>query len=270
MPRPDPSAEAPASPFRPRRRSVLAAGAALPLAGAVAAAADDLPVATAAATTGYRFLTAHQAKVVVEATARLVPGPLDEPSEAGHPGAREAQVVRYVDRLLSAFDEQPPAVFAGAPWSDRHAAGPDHLADFLPLSERQERAWRPRIARLRREVTAALADLDKAAADAGYDGFLAAPKPEQDRLLTDLAEVRDLLFGLTIDAMYSVPEYGGNAGRSAWHEIDWPGDMQPVGYRPAAVERDDGIDPVAATDLPVVREVLGVLPSLRHRREHRG
>ena len=45
-----------------------------------------------------------------------------------------------------------------------------------------------------------------AAADAGFDDFLAAPRPEQDRILTDLSEVRDLLFGLTIDALYSVPE----------------------------------------------------------------
>ena len=262
MPHPDPEAAAASvGPVRPRRRTVLAAGAALPLVGAVATSAAESAAAPAAAS-GYRFLTPHQARVVVEATARLVPGPRDEPTEIGHPGAREADVVRYVDRLLSAFDHHPPTVFAGAPWSDRHAAGPDHLADFVPLAERQERAWRPRIAQLRRGVTAAVAALDKAAADAGYDSFPAAPAPEQDRILTDLADVRDLLFGLTIDAMYSVPEYGGNAGRSAWHEIGWPGDMQPVGYRPAAVEGDDGIDPVAAGDLPVVREILAALPAL--------
>jgi hypothetical protein len=254
---------------RPSRRTVLAAGAALPLTGAVAAAARPQQASTVAAT-AYRFFTAHQAAVVVEATARLVPGPLDDPAEAGHPGAREAGVVHFVDRLLSAFDQHPPAVFAGAPWSDRHAAGPDHLADFIPLVERQAKAWRPRIAELRRDVTKAIAQLDKAAQDAGYDDFPAAPKQQQDRILTDLGDVRDLLFGLTIDALYSVPEYGGNADLTGWHEIDWPGDRQPVGYRPAAVEGDDGIDPVAAGDLPVVREVLGALPSLRHRRQVRG
>jgi hypothetical protein len=252
----------------PRRRTVLAAGAALPLGrlavGAADAATADAGTASgAAASTDFRFLTAHQAAVVVEATARLVPGPLDDPAEAGHPGAREAGVVHFVDRLLSAFDHDPPRVFAGAPWSDRHAAGPDHLAEFVPLVERQAKAWRPRIARLRRDVTAAVVALDHAAADAGYDDFLAAPKPEQDRLLTDLSEVRDLLFGLTIDALYSIPEYGGNAGLSGWHEIGWPGDMQPVGYRAAAVEGDDGPDPVLPAELSVVREALRVLPALR-------
>lgn len=259
----------------PRRRTVLAAGALLPLGrllpASASASASASAVSPARGGTGgaaaFRFLTAHQAAVVTEATARLVPGPHDDPAEAGHPGAREAGVVSYVDRLLSAFDHDPPAVFAGAPWSDRHAAGPDRMAEFVPLVERQERAWRPRIARLRKDVAAAVVALDKGARAAGYPSFVAAPTTEQDRLLTDLNDVRNLLFGLTTDAMYSVPEYGGNGGLSAWHEIKWPGDVQPIGYSPGEVERDDGIDPVAAADLPAVRELLAALPALS--RAHR-
>ena len=34
---------------------------------------------------GYSVLTAHEAAVVIEATARLVPGPTDDPSESGTP-----------------------------------------------------------------------------------------------------------------------------------------------------------------------------------------
>ena len=248
----------------PGRRSVLIAGALLPVARYVPASAVLPRGGEAGAMTAYRFLSAHQAAVVVEATARLVPGPLDDPTEVGHPGAREAGVVHFVDRLLSAFDEDPPAIFAGAPWSDRHSSGPDHLARFVPLIERQEKAWRKRIAQLRKSVAAAIVALDKGAVAAGYKDFVAAPTTEQDRLLTDLSDVRDLLFGLTIDAVYSIPEYGGNKGLTGWHEISWPGDMQPVGYRPAAVEGDDGPDPVAADDLAVVREVLDNLPALGH------
>jgi hypothetical protein len=213
-----------------------------------------------------QFLSKHQAAVITEATARLVPGPLDDPAEVGHPGAREAGVVWFVDGLLAAFDHDPPTIFAGAPWSNRHAAGPDRMDDFVPLAERQERAWRHRVKKLRHDVPAAVDALDQAAKDAGFSGFIAAPKPEQDRLLTELNDVRDLLFGLTIDAMYAVPEYGGNHGLVGWHEIDWPGDIQPVGYRPAAVEGDDGPDPVPTADLPVVHEVLDALPSLARAR----
>jgi Gluconate 2-dehydrogenase subunit 3 len=206
---------------------------------------------------------------VTEATARLVPGPLDDPAEAGHPGAREAGVTHFVDRLLSAFDEAPPAVFAGGPWSNRHTSGPDRMAEFEPLRERQDKAWHSRIATLRRDVAAAVVALDKAAVAAGYSDFVAAPVTVKDRILTDLADVRDLLFGLTIDAMYSVPEYGGNAARSAWEEIRWPGDVQPVGYPARQVEADDGLDPIAAGDLPAVRELLAALPVLGRGRRSR-
>jgi hypothetical protein len=259
---------------RPGRRAVLIAGAMLPVARYVPASAVLPRPDDAAAVTSYRFLTAHQAAVVVEATARLVPGPLDDPVELGHPGAREAGVVHFIDRLLSAFDEDPPAIFAGAPWSDRHSSGPDHLARFVPLIERQEKAWRTRIKQLRKSVPAAVVALDKAAAGAGFSDFLAAPPTEQDRLLSELADARDVLFSLTIDAMYSVPEYGGNHKQSAWHEIGWAGDIQPVGYTAAQVEADDGPDPVDAREMPAVQELLDALPLLSRargaRRQHHG
>src|SRR5688572_15269980 len=46
--------------------------------------------AQAAAAETYLFFTPHEADVVREATARLIPGPTDDPTELGHPGAREA------------------------------------------------------------------------------------------------------------------------------------------------------------------------------------
>jgi hypothetical protein len=217
----------------------------------------------------YRFLSAHQAAVVVEATARLVPGPLDDPTEVGHPGAREAGVVHFVDRLLSAFDEDPPAIFAGAPWSDRHVNGPDYMARFVPLVERQEKAWRRRVTELREQVSAAVVALDKGAQGAGYKDFLAAPTTEQDQLLTELADARNVLFALTVDAMYSVPEYGGNHQLSAWQEISWPGDIQPVGFSDAQVQAYDGPDPVGSNDLPAVRELVDALPLLARARAAR-
>lgn len=243
--------------FLPTRRSVLVAAAVTPL---LAVLTESRARATAG--TPYRFLTAHQAAVVTEATARLVPGPADDPAELGHPGAREADVVRYVDTLLSAFDDDPPRVFAGGPWSDRHSTGPDLMAQFVPLQEGQLLAWRTRVADLRRQVAAAVVALDAAAADDGFADFVTAPVLVQDQVLSSLADVRDLLFGLTVEGMYSVPEYGGNAGLSGWQEIGWPGDVQPRGYSAAEVAADDGPDPVAVGDLSVVHELLGALPAL--------
>ena len=40
--------------------------------------------------------------MVEAATARIAPGPDDDPAEAGHPGAREAGVTGYIDMLLGA------------------------------------------------------------------------------------------------------------------------------------------------------------------------
>ena len=252
-----------------RRRSVLIAGAMLPVVRYVPAPAFASGRGVAAAATAYRALTPHQAATIIEATARLVPGPKDDPTEIGHPGAREAGVVHFIDRLLSAFDESPPAIFAGAPWSDRHAPGPDHLKKFVPLIPRQEKAWRKRIKQLRKQVFDAVVALDKGAVSDGYKDFVSAPTTEQDKLLTDLAGAREVLFGLTIDAMYSVPEYGGNRKLTAWNEIGWPGDIQPLGYTEAAVERDDGPDPVSPDDVAAVQELIDNLPVLSRARAAR-
>ena len=70
-----------------------------------------------------RFFTAHQAAVIEDATARIAPGPADDPDEAGHPGAREADVTGYIDSMLAqlgALDGAAPLIFAGGPWSNRH------------------------------------------------------------------------------------------------------------------------------------------------------
>jgi Gluconate 2-dehydrogenase subunit 3 len=50
------------------------------------------------------FFTGHEAAVVEAATARIAPGPEDDPAEVGHPGAREAGVTCYIDMMLGALD----------------------------------------------------------------------------------------------------------------------------------------------------------------------
>ena len=71
------------------------------------------------------------------------PDPQDDPAEAGHPGAREADVTGYIDTMLGALDDQN--IFAGGPWSNRHTSGPDLMARFTPLSPVARIAWRKRI-----------------------------------------------------------------------------------------------------------------------------
>jgi len=159
----------------------------------------------------FRFFDARQAAVVTEATARLIPGPRDDPEEAGHPGAREAGVVHYIDLLLTAFEDDPPRIYAGGPWSDRHGGAENLLARFVPLAPWEERAWRRRIAALRRRYRAGIAALDRAA---GGD-FAAAPPERQDAILA-------------------------SRRHAGWREIGYAGDVAPRGWpdeaMPAAVE----------------------------------
>jgi Gluconate 2-dehydrogenase subunit 3 len=257
-----PLAGAGSVPAGPRRRSVVGA---VPVAVASAAVLGSSGCTSQSTSSGgtrvRRFFTDHEAAVVEDATARIAPGPGDDPAEAGHPGAREAGVVDYIDMMLgvlSALDgavSGTPLVFAGGPWSNRHTSGPDFMASFIALDPVRTIAWRKRLTGWQQQYRAGIANLDKLA---GGD-FTKASPADQDIILVK-AEVRAftaLLFEHTIEGMYSVPEYGGNRGLVGWKDISYPGDSQPRGYTAEETSRSDGRDPVDET--PVVAEVLNFL-----------
>ncbi len=207
------------------------------------------------------FFAGHEAAVVRAATARIAPGPRDDPAEAGHPGAREAGVTGYIDKMLGALDAltgPAPAIFAGGPWSNRHTAGPDLMARFIPLDQVTIIAWRMRLQGWRTQYREGVATLDRLA---GGDFAAAAPQ-DQDKILArqEASAFTSLLFEHTLEGMYANPEYGGNRGLAGWRDIGFPGDIQPLGYPPAEVERSDGRDPVA--DTGIVADVLKLLRAL--------
>jgi hypothetical protein len=227
--RSDKAAHGCGSPAPVSRRAVLGGLSLLPLAGAVPGV---LPAASA--DTGYRFLTPHQAAVLDSATRRLIPGPEDHLLERGSPGAHEANVVRFLDNMLSAFSFSPPEVHAGGPWSNRAGGTQDFMAEFVPLDRAQTYAWQKRIADYREQYTNGIALLDQLA---GGD-FTKVLKVRQDFILAHgkALPFTQLLFGHTIEGMYAVPEYGGNANLVGWSDIKWQGDVQPRGYTNAEVE----------------------------------
>jgi hypothetical protein len=217
-----------------------------------------------------RFFSSHQAAVVADATARIAPGPRDDPAEAGHPGARECEVTGYIDAMLGALHwltypgdadaklAPAPVIFAGGPWSSRPAPGPDRMASPITPDPVARRAWRRRIADWQVQYTAGIDALDKAA---GGD-FTKASHADQDKILASagMKTFLALLFEHTIEGMYANPEYGGNRGLAGWREIGYPGDSQPAGYTSGEVERSDGHDPVDSTG--VVADVLKLLGAL--------
>ena len=208
-----------------------------------------------------RFFTADQAAVVEAATARIAPGPADDPAEAGHPGAREADVTGYIDSMLGALgslDDDAPLVFAGGPWSNRHTSGPDMMAHFATLDPVARIAWRRRLTGWQQQYRQGIATLDKLA---GGD-FTKASGAKQDKILvmSSMSSFMPLLFEHTIEGLYAAPEYGGNRGLAGWKEIGFPGDIQPRGYTADEVSRSDGHDPVDNTG--IVADVLKLLGSL--------
>jgi gluconate 2-dehydrogenase gamma chain len=221
------------------RRRFLQAASLAPLAALLPRGfiADAL---AAPATQSFAFFDAHQAAVVREATARLIPGPEDDPLEAGHPGAREANVVRYIDVMLGAFTFTPPRIHAGGPYSDRNGGDEDHMADFVPLTPFQEASWRKRIDGLQKTYVAGIKTLDAAA---GGD-FTTASTDKQDSVLAGAGDFLGVLFTNAIEGFFSAPEYGGNAGGVGWKEISFHGDTQPRGYTAKEVGESDGLNPV--------------------------
>jgi gluconate 2-dehydrogenase gamma chain len=203
-----------------------------------------------------RFFTAHQAAVVEDATARIAPGPADDPAETGHPGAREAGVTGYIDLMLGALGAldgdqgPPPMIFAGGPWRP--------VRSFMRLDPVARIAWRARLAGWQEQYARGIALLDSMA---GGD-FTGVSAEEQDTILAkqEMSEFTSLLFEHTIEGMYASPEYGGNRGLAGWEDIGFPGDAQPRGYLPQEVERSDGHDPVLST--LIVSDVLSLLGAL--------
>jgi gluconate 2-dehydrogenase gamma chain len=202
-----------------------------------------------------RFFTSHQAAVVQDATARIAPGPQDDPGEG--PGAREADVTGYIDSMLGALEggSPPPMIFAGGPWSNRHTSGPDLMDRFVPLDPVAAIAWRKRLAGWQQQYTRGIAALDKLA---GGD-FTKATASSQDKILAtqSVSTFTALLFEHTIEGLYATPEYGGNRDLVGWKDISFPGDIQPRGYTSDEVERSDGHDPVDNTG--IVADVLKFL-----------
>ena len=248
-------------PDGPRRRTVIGA---IPVAVASAAvlSAEGCTSPSVSASPGtLRFFTVHQAAVVEAATARIAPGPDDDPAEAGHPGAREADVTGYIDSMLGAIgdlDGTSPLIFAGGPWSNRHTSGPDLMARFATLDPVARIAWRERLTGWQEQYRQGIATLDKLA---GGD-FTKVSNAARDSILSgsEASAFTALLFEHTIEGLYSAPEYGGNRGLAGWKDIAFPGDIQPRGYTPDEVTRSDGPDPVDNTG--IVADVIKLLGEL--------
>lgn len=209
----------------------------------------------------------RQMALLTEATARLIPGPEDDPVEAGHPGAREAGAAEYIATLVGALSFTPPRVYTGGPFSDRAGSTVDGMARFVPLSPVTGDAWRTRLLAVRDSYVLGLAELDRRAKQTGSAGFLSLEAEGKDRILAtnfklaalprEFSGFTDMMFSHAIEGTYAAPEYGGNRRLVGWADIGYPGDVQPRGYTPAQVSAP--LNRVALVPGPAVQALLDVL-----------
>lgn len=163
------------------------------------------------------WLTEGERRTLAAAVDRLIP------PDHGFPGAAAAGAVDYVDRLLSAFQHDPPRVWAGRTSGD--GRGEPAPFEAIPLSTWEAGAWRARIegpGGWQERYRTGLAALD--------DGFADLEPDEQDARLAADPDLAALLYEHACEATYGDPVYGGNRGGAGWDSIGFPGDPIPRGY----------------------------------------
>jgi gluconate 2-dehydrogenase gamma chain len=228
--------------------------------GATPAAADVQPLSPPA----IEFFNPYEAAMVEALTARILPGTPDDP------GAREAGVIYYIDRVLAGPD--------GGYAVKTYRQGP-----FLVVSEGEtsvERTSRTDIYRVvetapRDDVSRygyqsvltpqeiyrrGLASVDAYARSAHGAAFLDLGEDQQDAVLETMEADEATEFDApggnafftklrndTIEGMFSDPIYGGNRDMAGWRLIGYPGAR---GFY-TAQEMADGsfsADPVSLAD----------------------
>ena len=178
-------------------------------------------------------------------------------------GADKLGVVNYIEQLLTAFDSNPPRIYAAGPFSNRGGGigSKNGFEDFLPLTRAQTLSWQTRLY----GPTAALGWSNNPYVEEEFRlyslrdlirfGIHCLPEFENSPAHLDSlgqlpplesAEFRDRRFlelnffalqtryireltKLTLQGCFSAPEYGGNKDLAGWRLIQFPGDNCPTG-----------------------------------------
>lgn len=159
------------------------------------------------------------------------------------PDASKLGAVQYIETLLTAFDSNPPKIYAGGPFSDRGrvpgSSGENSFRDFIPLNRYQEAAWRLKIygdsGISGGSPNAQIVGAQKGLRNIILEGIEAvALKISNTDAVVHWAllssECKNAIRELTIEACFSAPEYGGNINQEGWKLVHYRGDVLPRGY----------------------------------------
>jgi gluconate 2-dehydrogenase gamma chain len=201
------------------------------------------------------FFTLEEWLTIEQGTALFIPTDVD-------PGAIEAEVVNYIDKLLGSFytalDNTAGAnrIFAGGPFGNPKTFGQSPRGDFagfLPLPRVKRLAWERECARLRDVYRRGIQDMNEIAArlfalDLSFIDLLPL---QQEAVMEELRRNSQdfflTFFDHTMEGMYADPVYGGNRNGVGWVYIGWEGDAQPIGYSAAELANPGAcrqLDPV--------------------------
>jgi hypothetical protein len=163
-------------------------------------------------------------------------------------------VVDYIDGFLSAFNTDPPRIYAAGPLSGRQGGEPEFDV-YLPLSRVKEIGWRTYIegskgiperefngpvVGLQEKYAQGILQLDESARARHGAVFKKLTAEQQPALVKDGdLEFLEMVYDHTVEGMYGVPEYGGNRNMVGWRNILFEGDNQPIGYTRKEVEELD-------------------------------
>lgn len=240
-----------------RRGFLRGTAGAVGLAGVGVFASQSRAVAVTVDAAAPRFLTDSELKFLSAVCDRVVPG---QPEDVAV-GAVQTGCPAAIDALLAAFGDDPPRIFAGAPYSDRGGSPVDYFAEFLPLDPYEERAWRLRVEGDTARGTDGFQQVYRrglAALAKSSPLFPELPGPARDVELrttgnADIQAMRDLAVTHTIEFFLAAPEYGGNQELGGWKAVAFEGDTQPRGFT------DDEVNNPQTEPLPLLPASLNDL-----------
>lgn len=172
-----------------------------------------------------RVLSPHQRATIEAAAARIVPA--DE-----EPGALEAGVIEYIERLLAKDD-----VDAEVSVKEKKEYANFILGTMSGRTEKQQGALfklQGMGSRHRQTYLDGVAKLDGLARElCGGESFCELNDAERDRVLSVLDERQDPFFALlvthTMEGFYGHPRHGGNRDGVGWQVLGYPGPSFPRG-----------------------------------------
>lgn len=180
-----------------KRAGVLGAAVAVPAALAPNAA---LAEADLAEIRQMKALSPGDAATVSAVCARLIP------SDASGPGAKEANVIRYIDRALAGYLSAFRPAYVSAVNSINAYSQAAYGAAFAALPTDQQ--------------DAVLTDMDLSRT---------ATKAPTVAFLPNAKAVFEMIRTHAVQGMFADPEHGGNAGFVGWKLVRFPGPRLVIG-----------------------------------------